>query len=121
MGVMTERIGALESVFITYGFGGLLVTGAIVVARGGNLAEWRSVPPYVLLAGVMGLIIVGGIGIAVPKIGVVGLFTVVLVTQFVLGALVDHFGWLGSQVRTIDAPRVVGIVVLLVGAYLTLR
>jgi transporter family-2 protein len=58
MGVMTERIGALESVFITYGLGGGLAAVAVLIARGSNLSEIRTVPWWALLAGVVGLVIV---------------------------------------------------------------
>ena len=64
MGVMTERIGALESVFITYGLGGGLAAVAVLIARGANLSEIRAVPWWALLAGVVGLVIVGGLGVA---------------------------------------------------------
>ena len=62
MGVMDQQIGTLESVFITYGSGGLLVGLTMLLLRGGNLAAWRGVPPCVLITGILGLIVVGTIG-----------------------------------------------------------
>lgn len=120
-GIMTERLGPLESVFITYGGGGLLVATAVLVARGGNLGAWRDVPTYALFAGVAGLIIVGGLGLAIPRLGVVGSFAVILATQFILGTIVDHFGWLGADVRPIDPTRLIGIATLMVGSYMVIR
>ncbi len=121
MGVMTRRFGALGSVWITYGLGGLVVTAAVVATRGVDLAQWRTVPWYVFTAGIMGLVIVGGIGLAVPRIGVVSMFTILTATQFALGALVDHFGLLGAQIRPINLTRAGGIAILILGAWLTLR
>ena len=58
MGLMDKQIGTLESVFITYAGGGLLVGLAMLLVRGGNLAAWQTVPWYALTAGALGLVIV---------------------------------------------------------------
>lgn len=120
-GVMDRGIGTIESVFITYGSGGLLVGLLMVAQRGGNLAGWQTVPWYVLSTGVLGLVIVGTIGYTVPRLGIVTAFTIIVATQFVLGALIDHFGLLGAQVRLLDLPRLAGVVVLLAGVWLIIR
>ena len=99
MGIMNKGIGTLESVFITYAGGGLLILIIMIAARGGNLNAWKSVPWYSLTAGILGLIIVGTIGFTVPRIGLVPAFTVLTASQFIFAGLVDHFGWLGSDAR----------------------
>ena len=121
MGVMTERIGTLESVFITYGLGGGLAALAVLAIRGGNLAEWRTVPWYVLLAGVAGLVIVAGLGISVSRIGVVGTMTLVIATQFLAGTFIDHFGWLEATARPVTGSRIAGLAIVLAGTWLVLK
>lgn len=121
MGVMTKVLGARESVFITYGSGGLLISLLLLLSGGGNLAAWRSVPAYTLTAGVLGLVIVGALGYATARYGLVVTFAVVLVAQYGSAALIDHFGWLGATVRPLDGLRLVGILLLLAGAWLTMR
>lgn len=44
MGLMDKGIGTIESMFITYGSGGVLVGLAMLFYRGGNLAAWQNVP-----------------------------------------------------------------------------
>ena len=44
MGLMDEGIGTLESVFITYAGGGVLIALVMLVKRGGNLAAAPVVP-----------------------------------------------------------------------------
>ncbi len=39
MGVMDQHLGTIESVFITYGSGGIVVGLTMLLLRGGNLAE----------------------------------------------------------------------------------
>ena len=121
MGVMTHLMGTRESVFITYGSGGLLISLLLLASGGGNLAAWRTVPAYALTAGLLGLIIVGGLGYATARYGLIVTFAVVLVAQYGAAALIDHFGWLGATVRPVDGVRLLGIALLLIGAWLTMR
>ena len=121
MGQLDHRIGTLESMFITYGGGGFLIAIAILVQRGGNLAAWRSVPTYTLSAGILGLLIVGGIGYAAPRLGLVVTFTIMVTMQFIVSALVDHFGLLGTTVQMLNLSRVAGMGLLLVGVWLIIR
>ncbi len=121
MGVMDKSMGTVESVFITYGSGGLVIGLTMLALRGGNLAAWKGVPWYVLTAGILGLIIVGTIGFSVPRLGIVPAFTVLVATQFIVGALIDHFGLLGADLRPLDLPRAIGVLIVLVGIWLILR
>lgn len=121
MGVMDEGLGSIESVFITYGGGGLVVGLVMLALRGGGLSGWRSVPWYALTAGLLGLIIVGTIGYTTPRLGLALTFTIIVATQFVIGALIDHFGLLGAVVRPLTLSKVVGIATLLIGIWLIIR
>ena len=121
MGLMDQGIGTRESVFITYGSGGLLVLLLMLAARGGNLGAWRAVPWYALTAGALGLVIVGTIGYTVPRLGLATAFTVIVAAQFVVAALIDHFGLLGAAVRPVELSRLAGIGVLILGVWLITR
>ncbi len=121
MGLMDKAMGTLESVFVTYASGGILIGMIMLVHGGGNLSAWRGVPWYALSAGVMGLLIVGTIGYTVPRLGLVLAFTVMIASQFVMGAVIDHFGLLGAAVRPLDISRLLGVAVLLLGTWLMIR
>ena len=121
LGVMTDRIGTLESVFITYGLGGGLAALAVIAARGGNLSQWRAVPWYVLLAGVAGLVIVAGFGVVVTRIGLVGTMTLVIATQFLASAVIDHCGLFEAITRSVTASRLAGLATVLLGTWLVLK
>jgi bacterial/archaeal transporter family-2 protein len=121
MGTMDQNLGTVESVFITYGSGALLVGLVMLALRGGNLRAWGSVPWYVFLAGAIGLLIVGAIGYTVPRLGLVPALTLIVSAQFITAAVLDHYGLLGAAIRPLDAARVVGILVLLLGVWLIIR
>jgi transporter family-2 protein len=121
MGLMDKAIGTKESVFITYAGGGILAGFLMLAARGGNLRAWQSVPWYALLAGVVGLVIVGTIGYTVPRLGLTRAFTIIIAAQLVVAALLDHFGLLGAATRPLDLSRLLGIGTLVLGVWLTTR
>jgi transporter family-2 protein len=121
MGIMDKGIGTIEGVFITYCSGGILITLVMLLLRGGNLGAWQSVPWYSLTSGALGLIIVGTIGYTAPRLGLVTTFTIIVAVQFVMGAVLDHFGILGAATRPFDLARLVGIAILLVGIWLIIR
>jgi transporter family-2 protein len=121
MGMMDQGIGTKESVFITYASGGVIISLFLLANHGGNLRAWHSVPWYSLSAGLLGLLIVGTIGFVVPRLGLAPGFTLIVASQFVVAALIDHFGLLGAAVRPIDLSRALGLAVLLVGVWLIMR
>ncbi len=120
-GLMNKYVGTLESVFITYGGGAVLITLIMLTQKGGNLSAWRNVPWYAFTAGALGLVIIGTISYSVPRLGLATVFTIIVATQFILGSLVDHFGLFGAEVRPLDLSRIVGIGVLMLGTWLIIR
>jgi bacterial/archaeal transporter family-2 protein len=120
-GVIGSRLGILESVFIVH-FGGLLLAGALLLAvGGGRIAAWRAVPWYALCAGFLGVAIIAAISYAVPRLGLATTLTLSIITQLILGALLDHFGLFGATVHPLDLSRAIGIGVLFLGTWLVIR
>jgi transporter family-2 protein len=121
MGLMNAHMGPLESLFITYGGGGFLAALLTLAAKGGNLAAWRNTPAYALSAGLLGLLIVGIIGFAVPRMGVARAFPVIVTFQLVVAALIDHFGWFQAVGRPLGFEQLLGMGLLFGGTWLVLR
>jgi bacterial/archaeal transporter family-2 protein len=121
MGLLSIALGPLESIFITYAGGAVVVAMAMVFAQGGNLKAWSTVPWYALTSGLMGLVIIGSIGYVVPRLGVAAGFTVMVATQFVAGAVIDHYGLFGAVVRPMDGPKALGLGLLMAGVTLLVR
>ena len=119
--LMGQRIGILQGAFIIH-LGGTIVAGGLILAiPGGNLAAWRSVPWYALGAGALGVVLVSAISFAIPRIGVAATVGLLVAVQIGIAAYLDHYGLLGASVRLFDAWRFVGILLLMVGAWLVLR
>jgi bacterial/archaeal transporter family-2 protein len=121
IGILDKRIGTLESVFITYFGGGLLIGVIMLVQRGGHLGSAAAVPWYAYTSGILGLVIVGALAYSAPRLGLIATFTVFVAAQFLMGALVDHFGWMSAEVRPLNLARLAGMVLLLAGTWLITR
>jgi transporter family-2 protein len=121
MALLDKGIGTMESVFITYGGGGLVIGLIMLAMRGGNLSEWSNVPLYPLLAGIVGLLIVGSIGYSTPRLGLVITFTLMISFQFIAGALIDHYALFGAELRQLTLSRMFGIAIMLLGVWIVIR
>jgi len=119
--MITQRLGMLESIFIIHIGGALLVAIPLIFFGGGNLGNWRSLPWYALAAGSMGLIVVGGVSFMIPRVGVATAITLIIAGQLVISSLLDHYGLLGMQIRPMDLQRLFGLIVVFIGAWLTVR
>jgi transporter family-2 protein len=89
--------------------------------QGGNLGAWRTVPLYAYGAGFLGVGIIAAISYTVPRLGLATTLTLTIVAQLLLGAFLDHIGWLGAAPRPLDVPRLLGMAVLLAGTWLVVR
>jgi bacterial/archaeal transporter family-2 protein len=121
LGVMDRQVGTLASTFITYGGGGLVIGVVLLVAGGGQVSNWRSIPPFALGAGILGLVIIGSIAFSVARVGLVEALMTLTVAQFATAAVIDHFGILGADVRPVDTTKLAGLLLLIAGTWLALR
>jgi transporter family-2 protein len=121
MGVLDRGMGIRESVFITYGSGGLLAALIILVGQGGNLRAAAGLPWYAFTTGILGVVIVGAIGFVVPRLGVARAFTLIVASQFLIAALIDHLGLFGAQIRPLELTRAAGLLVMMAGVWLVVR
>ena len=120
-GAMGQRIGGTAGSFIVH-LSGLLLSGALLWFQGGEkIREWRSLPWYMLGAGVFGLVLYLTINQTLPRLGSTMMVTLIITGQLVVGALIDHFGWLGVTPHPVSLGRLAGIALLLLGGFLVSR
>ena len=88
---------------------------------GGKLGHWRTVPWYALFAGIFGLVVIFSMSYMIPRIGVATALIILLAGQLLIGTILDHFGLLGAALRPLDITRIVGLGVVLVGVWLSVK
>lgn len=96
---------------LVFGFVGVLVTRLDF-----RVAEVRQAP-WVLLAGVAGMLLVTGIAVAVGGLGLASTLAIVTGTQLVVGFAIEASGLLGKA-APIDPVRLGGALLIIAGVYL---
>ncbi len=119
--MISQRLGTFESVFIVHIGGAVFALLPLLFVSGGKLSQWRSVPWYALVAGIFGLIVISAISYMIPRVGVAASITTIVAGQLLVGVLLDHFGLLGTSVRALDVTRIAGLIVVLLGVWLTVK
>lgn len=93
-------------------------------AASGTLSDLRGVmaaPWYLWSGGLLGVFIVYTLIEVLPKIGAGAMLSLLVAFQLITGMVIDHFGWLGTEVIPIDGIRITGVILLLIGVKLIIR
>jgi transporter family-2 protein len=56
-----------------------------------------------------------------PRIGVGPAIGLIVTGQIICAVMIDHFGWFSVNVRTIDLPRLTGVMLMIAGVVLIMR
>jgi len=119
--MISQRLGIFESVFIVHLGGAIIALLPLLFYGGGRLSQWRSMPWYTLAAGIFGLIVIGAISYMIPRVGIAASITTIVAGQLLVGVLLDHWGLLGGRGILLNITRVLGLAVVLVGVWLTVK
>lgn len=122
MGRFGGRIGTLEALTFSTCVQLVLSLAILLVARmgvGGLGGAFRT-PAWMWLGGVMGATVVFSITFAQPRIGATATIGILIAGQLVMGAVIDRYGLFGVERIDISLPRATGIVLLGIGAALSL-
>ena len=82
------------------------------------LDVYRGIHLFTYTGGVLGVIVVTSIILAVPKIGATNMFVILIAAQLLTAVILDHYGLLGMKINPVSVQKVIGIGLLIAGAYL---
>jgi transporter family-2 protein len=118
-----RKVGSLGSVFLLTVVSALVVLVLIFIFPG--TATLKESPGfkdwYLYMGGILGIAILAASIVLVPRIGASATLTTLVVGQLVTALFLDHIGWLGTPRVEISLSRIVGIVLLVIGAYFIVR
>jgi len=124
MGRFGERIGSFEAIAANLAFSTLIATTVLLVMRQ-SLAGFgdalRSPWWYWVGGGGMGVVVVLTITVVTPRIGATATIGLLIAGQLAMGVLIDRYGWFGVEKVPLTWPRLLGVLLLAVGALLALR
>ena len=124
MGRFGERIGSYEAIAANLLFSTLIATTVLVLTRQ-SLAGFgdalRSPWWYWVGGGGMGVVVVLTITVVTPRIGTTATIGLLIAGQLAMGVLIDRYGWFGVERVALTWPRLLGVLLLAIGALLALR
>jgi transporter family-2 protein len=122
-GRLGDRVGTLEAVATAAVVGGTIALATLLVARGslGGIGDAVAGPKWQLLGGVMSVFIILTITVSGPRIGVVATTAFLIAAQLSFATIIDRYGLFGIEQVPVSWSRVLGVVLLLAGAALTLK
>jgi transporter family-2 protein len=124
MGRFGERVGSFEALAANLLFSTLIATTLLLVLRQ-SLAGFgdaiRSPWWYWVGGGGMGVVVVLTITVVTPRLGTAATIGLLIAGQLAMGVLIDAFGLFGLEKIPLNAPRLVGLVLLAGGAVLVLK
>jgi len=123
MAKLGDRVGVFGALAWATSLAAVLAVALLLVARQGvgELSAAARQPVWLWSGALMSIVIVLAITVAGSRIGVIATVSVLLAGQFAAGAAIDRYGLLGAERVSVGWWRALGIVLLGIGAGLTLK
>jgi transporter family-2 protein len=114
-------IGLWEGTFSVHLLGAV-TAGILLLSFGnGNFHKLGEVPWYAWLGGPIGVAIIYGVAISIPKLGVGVATTAIIGAQLLTAYAIDHFGLFGMTAIPFNLAKLGGIVLIVAGAKILLN
>jgi len=123
MARLGDRVGIASALAFATLLTALLATVILLIARRslGGIVDAARQPLWLWIGAVAGLFIVFTITFAGARIGTAATVGIIIAGQLVMAALIDRFGLFGSDQIGLGWARLTGLVLLALGAALSLR
>lgn len=117
------RIGTIEAATFQSIVALVCFVIATLALRGGLGGVGQAVkqPPWMLLGGIGGFVIVAAITYAPGRISNVAVTAILISSQLVMATLIDTFGLFGFERVAVSGQRIAGLLLLAAGAALVLK
>jgi transporter family-2 protein len=118
-----RQVGNLQAATVSFIVGTLVLILVTSLTSGGlsGVGNVGKAPWWALIGGVLGAFYVAVALLTVRTLGLSALTAIVVTGQLAIAVAVDRFGLLGLSRQHIGAPRIVGLVLLVVGVVLVVR
>lgn len=117
-----KTLGLWETTFIVLASGAALTGIALAMGIGsGSLASLVKTPWWALMGGPVGPLITFAVAYGIHKTGAVNATTAIIVGQIGMAAIIDHMGWLGAEKIAFSPFKLIGLILLALGARILLN
>jgi transporter family-2 protein len=122
---LASHVGPLAASTISFITGGTVLVLSLAVVLGWSgicalPAQLSGEPLWLYLGGLMGVVVVTAVIYAVPVLGTGTTIGLLVAAQMITSMVADHFGVAGGPVTPVTWIRVLGALLIIVGARLVL-
>jgi transporter family-2 protein len=114
-------IGILEGTFSVHLLGTVTAGILLLLLGNGSFSKAGEVPWYAWLGGPIGVAIIFGVTMSIPKLGVGIATTAIIGAQLLTAYLIDHFGLFGVAHIPFNLVKLGGILLIMAGAKILLN
>lgn len=118
---LKERIGVAPMSAVVHLLGLIVSLGALTIAGLPKATNFKSLPLYSYLGGVLNVIIIGGVAWSIAKTGATTGTSAILFGQLVTAVILDHFGLFTLEKTPFSWLRLAGVLLMLVGMRMTIQ
>jgi len=86
-----------------------------------SVSNIKALPWWIIVGGIIGLLFVAGGIVLVPIIGVALFFVCIVGGQLIGASIADHIGAFGMEIKTISLSKIIGLLLVILGAVLVQR
>jgi transporter family-2 protein len=86
-----------------------------------GLMAAKNVTAVAWTGGLLGAYVVTAVILLVPRMGVALTFSLIISGQMLITLVLDHYGLLGVPMRTVNLPRILGVLFIIAGVVLIRR
>lgn len=114
----SEHIGIWQTNTLVHGSGFILAFILLIAVNKVSFSNIKSVNPYYLLGGILGVAIVFSVIKGISALGASYAITILIVTQILANALINYFGIFGEHVITFSWTQILGLLMMIGGIML---
>ena len=118
---LAEKTGFLQAATISFAVGTVVLLLLSLTSGDGSFRRATDADWWQLTGGLFGAFFVTMTIVGVPRIGTTAVLALTIISQLIAGLIMDHYGLLGMRVIPVDLKRLLGVALLLVGAFLVCR
>ncbi len=115
---LSEKIGLYESNAFVQGTAFLLSLIALFIFRNGNFGALAETERVYMLGGALGLVITITVMLGIQNLNPTVAISVILISQLAVAALIDAFGWLGTERMPFGWTKLAGLALMVGGVLL---
>ncbi|MCL6592162.1 MAG: DMT family transporter [Firmicutes bacterium] len=114
-------IGLIEGTFSVHLLGAVTAGILTLLFGKGGFQKFGEVPWYAWLGGPIGVAIIFGVAVSIPKLGVGMATTAIIGAQLLAAYAIDHFGLFGLAAIPFNLAKLAGIILIVAGAKILLN